>query len=123
MRWRRQRSPLVHLPIVGHHSQMPVKQDSIIATPIQPTIDRPMPGPSRLPWSMWMPRKAPDRLSATARTRAVGGSSHTDVRAGGPGRRFAPGVLACTTIGPAPSGSARLAIGAPVGSALRAALR
>jgi hypothetical protein len=42
--------PRVKRPLSGHHSQSPVRAESSIATPIQPTTCRPTPGTIREPW-------------------------------------------------------------------------
>ena len=41
---RFQRKPRRTLPVIGHHSQMPVRQEQNMKTPTQPTIVRPQPG-------------------------------------------------------------------------------
>ena len=46
---RFQRSPRLRLPPIGHHSQRPVRQETNMKIPTQPTIARPQPGTVRLP--------------------------------------------------------------------------
>ena len=108
------------LPLIGHHSHSPVRQETDIATPTQPTICRPTPGTVRLPCRPWRKRTAPSLLPALSRIRASAGSSQTLVRAGRP----APGEggrAAATITGPSPFGKAIEANRSPGASTWRAA--
>src|SRR4051812_6006079 len=81
---------------------MPVKQENSIATPSQPTIERPQTGTIKLPWIMCIARISPELLFALSSTRAVGGSSQMVTRDGGPACGLAPPGMAATTTGPSP---------------------